>query len=160
MHARTVEQKYIGPSRWDFLRDLVRRHPGLLIFGSGDVWEAADVIRMIAYTGVAAVSIARGAIGNPWVFHQVRELLAGREALPPTLEEQRAVLHQHFALSVALHGERAAGKMMRKFGIKFAQHHPRALEVKAAMIGVNRTSDWVSVLDEHYALEAASASER
>ncbi len=160
VHARTVEQKYIGPSRWDFLRELVRRNPSVLVFGSGDVWEAADVIRMIAYTGVAAVSIARGAIGNPWIFRQVRELLAGRAALPPTLEEQRGVLHQHFALSVALHGERAAGKMMRKFGIKFAQHHPRADEVKAAMIGVNRTSDWVSVLDEHYALEAVSASAR
>ncbi|MFN0011877.1 MAG: tRNA dihydrouridine synthase [Phycisphaerales bacterium] len=150
VHARTVEQKYIGPSRWDFLRALVHRNPGVLVFGSGDVWEAADVIRMVAYTGVAAVSVARGAIGNPWIFRQVRELLAGREALPPTLEEQRGVLHQHFALSVALHGERAAGKMMRKFGIKFAQHHPRADEVKAAMIGVNRTSDWLAVLTAHY----------
>ncbi len=150
VHARTVEQRYMGPSRWDLLRDLVRRNPGVLVFGSGDVWEAADVVRMIAYTDVSAVSVARGAIGNPWVFRQVRELLAGRPALPPTLEEQRGVLHQHFALSVALHGERAAGKMMRKFGIKFAQHHPRADEVKAAMINVNSTADWSRVLEERY----------
>ena len=150
VHARTVEQKYIGPSRWDFLRDLVARNPGTLIFGSGDVWDAADVIRMIRYTGVSAVSVARGAIGNPWIFRQVRELLAGRESLPPTLPEQRSVLHQHFTLSAGLHGEKAAGKMMRKFGIKFASHHPQADEVKAAMIAVNRTSDWVSVLERFY----------
>ncbi len=155
VHARTVEQRYIGPSRWDFLRNLVSRNPGLLVFGSGDVWEAADVVRMIRYTGVSAVSVARGAIGNPWIFRQVRDLLAGREARPPTLTEQRSVLHQHFTLSVGLHGEKAAGKMMRKFGIKFAAHHPRADEVKAAMIAVNRTRDWVSVLEQFYPASAS-----
>src|SRR5262245_21087545 len=48
VHARTVEQKYVGPSRWDVLRDIVRRYPGRLILGSGDVWAANDIFRMLA----------------------------------------------------------------------------------------------------------------
>src|SRR5690606_17334453 len=75
IHARTVQQKYIGPSRWDVLRDIVRRHPDRLIFGSGDIWDAGDIFRMLAYTGVAAVAVARGCIGNPWIFRQARALL-------------------------------------------------------------------------------------
>ncbi|MGQ0629296.1 MAG: tRNA dihydrouridine synthase [Phycisphaerales bacterium] len=158
VHARTVEQRYIGPSRWDFLRGLVSRYPDRPVFGSGDVWGVEDIFRMIAYCGVSGVSVARGAIGNPWIFRQARDLMAGDPARAPTLAEQASVLRQHFDLSVALHGERAAGKMMRKFGIKFAGHHPRADEVKSRMISVNSTADWLTVLTEFYNTSAAAAT--
>ncbi len=152
VHARTVEQRYIGPSRWTFLRDLCARKPGAVVFGSGDVWDVRDIFRMIAYTGVAAVSVARGAIGNPWIFRQAREMMAGRPPSAPTLIEQRRALKDHFDLSVALHGEKHAGRMMRKFGIKFAQHHTTPDAVKARMVAVNSTADWLAVLDELYAV--------
>ena len=57
MHGRTVETKYKGPSRWKFLRDLVRARPGCIVFGSGDVWESRDIFRMIDYTGVNGASM-------------------------------------------------------------------------------------------------------
>jgi tRNA-dihydrouridine synthase len=150
VHARTVEQKYIGPSRWDILRDIVARRPGRLIFGSGDVWEAADIFRMIAYTGVVGVSVARGCIGNPWIFRQARDMLAGRVPQAPTLAEQRAVLLEHFELSVAVNGEGLASRTMRKFGIRFAAHHPRAEEVRRRFIGVTSLGDWHAVLERYY----------
>lgn len=150
VHARTVEQKYIGPSRWTFLKDLVARRPDAIVFGSGDVWDVHDIFRMIGYTGVAGVSVARGCIGNPWIFRQARDMLDGRRPAPPSIDEQREVLLEHFRLCVALHGERAAGKMMRKFGIKFAAHHPRGEEVRLRMIKVNSTADWCGVVGEWY----------
>ena len=158
VHGRTVSQKYIGPSRWDLLRDIVRRNPGRLIFGSGDVWNAGDVFRMLRYTGVAAVSVARGCIGNPWVFRQCRELLAGREPAPPTLAEQRSVLEQHFGLALAVNAgmrnvELHTAKAMRKFGIRFAAHHPDAERVKRRMIAVSSLDDWRGVLEECYGEE-------
>jgi tRNA-dihydrouridine synthase len=150
VHARTVEQKYVGPSRWDILKDLCERHPDKVVFGSGDVWSVLDIFRMIGYARVTGVSVARGCIGNPWIFRQARQMIAGLQPSPPTLAEQRAVLDQHFALSVAVNGEKPAAKMMRKFGIKFAQHHPQPDAVRQRMIAVNRTQDWLSALDEHY----------
>lgn len=156
VHARTVEQKYIGPSRWTFLRDLCRRRPDRVIFGSGDVWEVRDIFRMIVYTGVQAVSVARGCIGNPWIFRQARDLLAGRAPEAPSIAQQREALRQHFDLSVLLHGDRHASRMMRKFGIRFAQHHPRADEVRRRMIAVGSTADWLAVLEDHYAEPALS----
>ncbi|TVS04146.1 MAG: tRNA-dihydrouridine synthase family protein, partial [Phycisphaerales bacterium] len=53
VHARTVQQKYIGPSRWDLLREIVRKNPGRVLLGSGDIWSAADIFRMLRFTGVA-----------------------------------------------------------------------------------------------------------
>jgi len=162
VHCRTVVQKYHGPGRWPFLTDLVRRHPDKLIFGSGDVWEVGDIFRMIEATGVHAVSVARGCIGNPWIFKQARLLMAGvpeAEALaPPTTEEQRAALLDHFELCMALHGERGASRMMRKFGIKFSAHHPDPEAVRQKFIRCKSIADWRTVLHEHYKSTECSTS--
>jgi len=150
VHCRTVEQKYLGPGKWDFLRDLVNRHQDKLIFGSGDIWQAHDIFSMIDNTGVQAVSVARGCIGNPWIFRQARQLMAGQEPIAPTIPEQRKALLDHFDFSVKLHGEQAASKMMRKFGIKFSAHHPNGDEVKAQFIKCKTVADWRAVINENY----------
>ncbi|MEC9373120.1 MAG: tRNA-dihydrouridine synthase family protein [Planctomycetota bacterium] len=154
VHGRSVEQKYVGPSRWTFLRDLVRARPDRIIFGSGDVWNVHEIFRMIHYTGVHAVSVARGCIGNPWIFRQARQMMAGRPPLRPTIAEQRDVLLQHFQLSAAVNGERQASFLMRKFGIRFATHHPDGESVRLRMIAIKSLDDWRAVLDEHYGEEA------
>jgi tRNA-dihydrouridine synthase len=155
VHARTVAQKYVGPSRWDILRDIVQRHPGRLIFGSGDVWNAQDIFRMIAYTGVKAVSVARGCIGNPWIFRQARALMRGEPPSPANIEEQARVLREHFDLLLAVnrtarHGEELSARQIRKFGIRFAAHHPRAEEVRRAMIAVESREEWERVVQRYY----------
>ncbi len=150
VHCRTVEQKYLGPGRWEFLRDLTRRRGDRVIFGSGDVWTVEDIFAMLELTGVQGVSVARGCIGNPWIFRQARALMEGREAALPTLAEQRAALVEHFDLSCALWGEHRAGRMMRKFGIRFAAHHPRAAEVRQAFIRCDTVESWRAVIDRMY----------
>ncbi|MGB7160790.1 MAG: tRNA-dihydrouridine synthase family protein [Tepidisphaeraceae bacterium] len=77
VHARTVDQKYAGQARWPFLRDVKRRYPDRTILGSGDLFTAEDVVRMLSETGVDSAWIARGAIGNPWIFQHARALLEG-----------------------------------------------------------------------------------
>ncbi len=150
VHCRTVQQKYLGPAKWEFLRSLRERHPDRLFFGSGDIWEVEDIFAMLEFTGVNAVSVARGCIGNPWIFRQARQLMRGEAPTQPTLAEQRQALLDHFDLSVRLHGERAAGRMMRKFGIKFARHHPNATQVKSAFIACSNIAQWHTVIDRCY----------
>lgn len=156
VHGRTVVQKYLGPSKWSFLADLVAQYgqtEGFSIFGSGDIWGAADIFEMMRQTGVRAVSVARGCIGNPWVFAQARAILAGdadAAGRPPTLDQQRRVLIDHFELSVGLHGQRRASMMMRKFGIKFSRHHPDGPAVAKAFIAASSPDDWMAVIDAHY----------
>jgi tRNA-dihydrouridine synthase len=159
VHGRTVEQKYLGPSRWDPIRELVERvnarWPDRAVFGSGDVWTVADIFRMVGYTGVAGASVARGCIGNPWIFRQARDLLAGREPAPPTLAEQRAVLLEHFDLALAVNQrfrqpETHTGRTMRKFAIRFAEHHPEAERVRRRFVQITSTEEWRGVVDEFY----------
>ncbi|MEN0019762.1 MAG: tRNA-dihydrouridine synthase family protein [Planctomycetota bacterium] len=160
VHGRTVRQRYVGPSRWDLLREITQRaHPGRhrerVVFGSGDVWNAEDVFFMLDYAGVQAASVARGCIGNPWIFRQCRQMLAGDAPAEPTIAEQRAVLTEHFRLALAENHQRrnaelATSKSMRKFGIQFSRHHPNAEAVRRRMIEVSSLADWHAVLDEHY----------
>ena len=134
VHCRTVTQKYLGPGRWEFLEDLTRRRSDRVIFGSGDIWSVEDIFAMLDQCGVSAVAVARGCIGNPWIFRQARQMMAGEEAALPAIVEQRAALLEHFELAKTLHGERSASQRMRKFGIKFAAHHPRGQEVKIELL--------------------------
>ena len=77
VHGRTVEQRYVGPSRWEFLRE-VKQHAGTrVVLGSGDLFTPQACLDMLRETGVDGVTVARGAIGNPWIFSQARALAAG-----------------------------------------------------------------------------------
>ena len=153
VHARTVEQKYVGPSRWSFLADLKRRYPDRTILGSGDLFTAEDVVRMLRETNVDMAWIARGAIGNPWIFDHARQLLSGPSVTlePPTIGAQRAALEEHFGIAMQIHGEQLAGRRMRKMGIKYSRFHPEGSEVKTDFIAVHSLRDWANVLERWYA---------
>jgi tRNA-dihydrouridine synthase B len=154
VHGRTVEQRYVGPSRWEFLRE-VKQHVGRqTILGSGDLFTPYDCLNMMLETGVDGVTVARGAIGNPWIFQQTRAIAAGLPLPdPPRLHEQRDILREHYRLAETLYGDRV-GPLMRKFGIKYAILHPQHDELRAAFVKVKNQVDWDKVLDRFYSVDA------
>jgi nifR3 family TIM-barrel protein len=152
VHGRTVEQRYIGPSKWAFLAE-VKNHVGpRTVLGSGDLFSAADCLNMIRQTGIDGVSVARGAIGNPWIFQQARALAAGEPLpAPPSVHQQREVLREHYRLAEELYDPKRCGPLMRKFGIKYAALHPRFEEVRECFTTVRSREDWDSLLAQWYA---------
>jgi nifR3 family TIM-barrel protein len=151
VHGRTVRQRYVGPSRWEFLAE-VKRHLGTkTILGSGDLFTPQDCLEMIRQTGVDGVTVARGAIGNPWIFAQCRALAEGQPLPPPpSLFEQRSVILEHYRLAQELYGDERSGPTMRKFGIKYAASHPQHEIVREAFTKVRCLADWQAVLDRFY----------
>ena len=150
VHGRTVQQKYNGPSNWDFLRE-VKQHAGSkTILGSGDLFTAQACLDMFQITGVDGVSVARGAIGNPWIFSQVKALAAGLPMPEPDLSEQRRVMELQFELCVQVSDVPQALTTMRMFGMKFAQLHPQYAEVRNAFAAAQSVEGWYGVLDQWY----------
>ena len=149
VHARSVESKYAGAAQWEFIASVKRRFPGRTIIGSGDVMSPADALAMLENTGVDAVAVARGGLGNPWFFRQVADLAAGRTPYQPGLSEQRELMAWHFSHAEGLYGNRTA-KIMRKFGIKYARMHPNPGKVRSAFIAVRSGEEWNSVLQQFY----------
>lgn len=151
VHGRTVKQRYVGPSQWEFL-SRVKRHAGdRTIIGSGDLFTALDCVRMLEETGIDGVSIARGAIGNPFIFREVRALLAGRPLPgPPTIEEQRRAIERHVELLAGIHGDEGSVLQFRKFGVRYSELHPLNREVKSAFLRVKTPDDFRAMLDEWF----------
>jgi tRNA-dihydrouridine synthase B len=151
VHGRTVEQRYIGPSRWEFLTE-VKRHAGMrTVLGSGDLFTPQACLDMIRQTGVDGVTVARGCIGNPWIFQQCRALAAGLPLPPPpTVFEQREIIREHYRLAESIYGANHFGRQMRKFGIKYSRLHPQALEVRNAFIAVSQNDQLQAVMDRWY----------
>ena len=150
VHARSVEQKYRGRADWDFITRVKQEFPERTIIGSGDIHTAADALRMIRETGVDGVTAARGAIGNPWLFRQARDLAAGRSVHDPTLEEQHEVIERHFGLASRFYGPARGLKIIRNFGLHYARMHPRPGEVRAAVLAVKTEEDWRAFLAACY----------
>jgi len=151
LHARSVEQRYTGHADWEFLAGVKRHFHDKVIIGSGDVRDPASAVAMIEQTGVDGVAVARAAIGNPWFFRQLADLLAGRPEAAPTLAEQRELIRGHFDHAVEIYGPRRGPRIMRKFGIKYTRVHPAPARVRAAFVTVKTPADWQGVLDTFYA---------
>ncbi len=151
VHGRTVKQRYAGPSDWQFVKRAKRHAGDKTVLGSGDLFTADDICRMLDQTGVDGVTVARGCIGNPWIFGEVRALLASEPLpRPPSVPEQGRVIGAHFELSVAAHGERRAARIMRKLGIKYAELHPEHIAVRDAFVATKTAADWLAVLGKWY----------
>lgn len=150
VHGRTVRQRYEGKSSREFLHE-VKQHAGpRTILGSGDIFTAQDCLDLFRETGVDGVMVARGAIGNPWIFQQVRSLAAGVVLPPPTLHQQRDVIAEHYRLSEQIYGAARCCRVMRKFGIKYARLHPQMQDVRDAFVAVTEPRHWRAALDRWY----------
>jgi nifR3 family TIM-barrel protein len=151
VHARSVDQKHSGRADWEFLSRVKSDFPDRTILGSGDVHTAADALRMIRQTGVDGVIAARGAIGNPWIFRQVRDIAAGREPFQPDVDEQRELIARHFQLACEIYGPRRGLKIMRNFSIHYSRMHPHPAKVRMACVNIKTENDWTALMTTYYA---------
>ncbi len=95
LHARTRTQMYTGHARWEEIA-AVTQALSIPVIGNGDIKTPQDAIRMREQTGCDAVMIGRGSFGQPWIFDQTKDLMAGRPMRPtPPVEERFAVALDH-----------------------------------------------------------------
>lgn len=105
LHARTAQQAYAGQADWNAIAAL-KAHVSIPVLGNGDIWEAADALRMMRQTGVDGVVIGRGCLGRPWLFRDLADAFAGRRAQTlPNLGEVTRMLRRHAELLVGLSDE-------------------------------------------------------
>jgi len=137
LHGRTADQMYAGQADWAAIRSLVEELApiGVPVLGNGDVWTAADALRMVAETGCAGVVVGRGCLGRPWLFGQLAAAFAGAPAPPePTSGEVLAVLRRHAELLVAMRGDEALGcRDIRKHMAWYLKGFRVAQPIRAAL---------------------------
>lgn len=114
LHARTVAEAYAGQATWEHINRLVE-HVDIPVLGNGDIWEAADAVRMMEQTGAAGVVVGRGCLGRPWLFRDLADAFNGHQTRTlPTLGEVAAIVRRHGELLAAIMGEKHGLTDLRK----------------------------------------------
>ncbi len=114
VHGRTRQQYYSGHADWDVIAG-VKDSVNIPVIGNGDILTPQDVIKMKEQTGCDAFMIGRGARGNPWIFHELKEYFkTGRIPDRPDIYEVKRMMLRHADLMIALKGEYTGIHEMRK----------------------------------------------
>ncbi|HKY67958.1 MAG TPA: tRNA dihydrouridine synthase DusB [Acidimicrobiales bacterium] len=152
LHARTATQHYSGRADWRAISELRAAVPDVPVLGNGDVWQAADALRMVAETGCDGVVVGRGCLGRPWLFGDLARAFAGRPVPPaPPLQAVTEVLRRHAHLLAAWLTEPVAVRDVRKHVGWYLQGYPVGGEVRRRL---TQTST-IAELDEALATLAA-----
>ena len=114
VHGRTREQYYSGKADWNVIQQ-VKKAVSIPVIGNGDVFSGRDAVSLMEETGCDFVMIARGALGNPWIFREALALWKGQTVPPPpNIKEKVELIIKHFDLLLEEKGEYAAVREMRK----------------------------------------------
>ncbi len=151
IHGRTRQQMYKGEADWTLIQE-VAAHPDIEIpiFGNGDVdtpEKAADMRRR--FPDVKGIMIGRGAIGNPWIFNQVKHFLATGEHLPePSIAERVETCRRHLLMSVKWKGELIGIREMRRHYTAYFKGLPHVKAVRSQLVTSEDLSEIFDLLAE------------
>ena len=135
VHARTRAQMYRGEARWEWFPRIKAALRDIPLIGNGDASTPEKVRDMFDETGVDAVMIGRGAIGNPWIFRDAKAFLEhGEVPDPPSWEERVSVVAEHLTLKCAWLGERKGVLEMRRMYGGYFKGHRGASQLRARLM--------------------------
>ena len=132
VHGRTRDQFYNGNADWQMIKK-VKESLRIPVIGSGDIFSGDDAMRMMVETGCDFVMIARGALGNPWIFKEALDHFTGEidsSIEKPDLEEKYEVISRHFNLLIEEKGEDNGVREMRKHIGWYLKGVPNSCEIR------------------------------
>ncbi|WP_433953846.1 tRNA dihydrouridine synthase DusB [Curtobacterium flaccumfaciens] len=162
LHARTANEHYSGHADWSAIATLKETVTDIPILGNGDIWSAADALRMIDETGADGVVVGRGCLGRPWLFGDLAAAFRG-EGLRymPSLGEVADGFRRHAELLVEFFGdEEHACRDIRKHVAWYFKGYPIGSDVRAGLAmasSLQEIDDFLGQLDHDAPYPGADA---
>ena len=150
IHGRTRAQMYGGTADWTLIGQ-VKNNPRMHIpvIGNGDIDSAEKAMEYKQRYGVDAIMVGRAAIGNPWIFKQIKDYLKGQAPTLPNYDERVRICLRHLELSIQWKGERTGILEMRKHYANYFKGIPHFKEKKIRLMSALSYEECQNILINH-----------
>lgn len=148
VHGRTREQMYEGKADWDIIGK-VKEAVSIPVIGNGDVFTPEDAEEMIKQSNCDAIMIARGSMGNPWLFKQIKQKLNGEKVTEPKAIDKIDMCIKHYKLALKYDGEYKAIREMRKHASWYIKGLKNCTDIKNLINTKTTSKEVLEILEEY-----------
>ena len=113
VHGRTREQQYAGKADWEIIK-AIKEKIKIPVIGNGDIFSEGDAMQKMSDAEPDGIMIGRGALGNPWIFKNIKRKMKGESVLPVSPEERYRMILHHYKMMMDSREKRIAVREMRK----------------------------------------------
>lgn len=145
VHARTREQMY-QPGVDISVIEQVKRSVSVPVIGNGDIYTSDDALKMMRETGCDGVMVARGALGNPWLFAEIAAALEGASYSPPSQRDRLEVAKQHFLAMLEARGERRGSAEAKKHIAWYIKGMSGAAAARASVMTAESPDEIIDII--------------
>jgi tRNA-dihydrouridine synthase B len=150
LHARSGERAYRGGADWPVIRR-TKEAVSVPVIGAGDVRTPEDAKRLLDETGADGVLLARGALGEPWIFSRAARLLAGEKCPPPPGREERCrILVRHLEAEARFLNEKKPSARLLRLAFYYAKSLPDFSAIQAEARRARTVPELVRALKEAF----------
>ncbi|MGC2129958.1 MAG: tRNA dihydrouridine synthase DusB [Candidatus Aquilonibacter sp.] len=157
LHARTARQFYKGNADWEHIARL-KEAIDIPVIGNGDLDDPQVAMERMRQSGVDAIMLGRGTLGNPWLIAQIADLMEGREMRPlPSAADRLRYCIVHYRAMVDEWGEARAVPQMRKHVALYLKGIPGAAVLRERIMRIDSADEAIATIDETIARVEASS---
>ena len=146
VHGRSFESGFQGPVDLEMIKQVKKSFNGPVL-ANGGVLTPEDAQRMLETTGADGVGIARGALGQPWLFEQTKEYLKTGQYAEPTWEQERAVILEHARLALEHKGGHGLIELRNHLSW-YVRGRRNAAEFRRRLVTITSIKEIKEILDE------------
>ena len=149
IHGRTRSEFYTGQADWNIIKE-VKESVTIPVIGNGDVVDGISAQQMFEETGVDGMMIGRAALGNPWIFKEIKSYLENGENIEgPSIEERLEIMKEHLNLAIEEKGEIAI-KEMRKHIAWYTQNLKNSSEFRSSIKKIENEKELIDKINEYF----------
>lgn len=148
VHGRTAVQMYTGKADWSIIK-AVKQNVGIPVIGNGDVFSPEDGRNLIKETNCDGIMIARGALGNPWIFNQIRDNVKNGSYSYPEASEKIDMCIKHYKTALKYYDEGRVVREMRKQVAWYIKGIKNCTEIKCSINSAKSSMEAIEILENY-----------